>query len=400
MRAAVATRAAHGLLGPERPREVRRLGSRLLQVRRHGEEGLHLLRPFWDTLARASRADSIFLSWEWQESWWRHYGPVRGRRACILSFHGPDERLLGIAPLYAERRSWNGIPLRTLALFGDGSGDGDDLDILALPRHETAVAGALLRHLHERGDWDVLDLHPVPHGSGTLGALRTLAPRRGWTCRQRELACSRTPLPGSWDELLAGLKPRLRSRARALLRDTVDGNGGRLERLDRARDLEQGLRILFDLHTRRWNAIGRPGCFADPARRDFFRDLAFRAVRNGWLRLYVLRDGERALAAQIGFVYRGVFLAIQEGFEPDAGERSPGVALRAAVLRACIHEGLTAYDNLLGAPPQKMRWAAQERRVVGLTLARARSTGSCALRLIDVGRGLRDAWRSRRGGAV
>jgi len=101
----------------------------------------------------------------------------------------------------------------------------------------------------------------------------------------------------------------------------------------------------------------------------------------------VLHHDGAPLAAQIGYVFDNVFLQIQEGFDPDAYDRSPGVALRAAVLRECIAEGLDAYDNLLGTPPQKMRWGAEPRRVRRLTLARPGSIASLMLRAHGVLRG-------------
>lgn len=371
-----------------------RTPSRTMSVRRHRDEAFHLLRPFWNPLLHASRADSMFLSWEWQESWWRHFGAGRGRELEVVTVHGPDERIVGIAPMYRERASWNGIPLRTLRLVGDGSGDGDDLDVFALPGHEASVCAALLRWLQESPDWDVLDLCPVPAESQSLRALRSLAASSGWYARERELACTYTRLPATWEDFLSTLKSRLRSRCRSLLRRHVDeGGNGRLERIRCARDIDRGLRVLFDLHDRRWQASGEPGAFAEGSRRGFFRDLAMSAHGRGALRLWLLHVEEQPVAAQIGFVHGSTFLAIQEGFDPDAGNVSPGVALRAAVLRACIEEGLSAYDNLLGTPPQKLRWGAEPRAVNGLTLARPASAGASALRLIDAGRHARDVVR-------
>lgn len=335
-------------------------------------------RRDWAHLQRASATRSLFLTWEWQESWWRHMG--HGDLWPVSVHAGDGQEPVALVPLYRDRVRWRGLPLRTLRLVGDGSGDGDDLDAIVRAGHEGAAARALLRLLDGRRDWDLLELHPVPAGSAFLMSLERAARRYGMTMRRETYGCTYTPLPGSWDDYLATLPSRLRSRVRSLLRRTVDSDDATLHRVTSAAELDRGLDLLFELHQQRWQAAGGPGAFATAARREFFRDVAFRALQHGWLRLYTLTVGEQPVAVQIGYAYDGVFLQVQEGFAPAAAAASPGVALRAAVLRECIADGLHAYDNLLGTPPQKMRWGGTVRHVHRLSIARRRSLAAAVLR--------------------
>jgi CelD/BcsL family acetyltransferase involved in cellulose biosynthesis len=347
------------------------------------EGALWDLRREWGALLRSVDRPSMFLTWEWQEAWWRAFGRGDLWPVLVDGDRGPR----AIVPLYRDAVRLRGIPLRTLRLVGDGSGDGDDLDALVADADGPGAAAALLRLLRHRRDWDLLQLHPVPESSRFGHAVERMARRAGWAMRIEHFGCTHTPLPDDWDDFLMQLKSRMRSRVRSLLRKLVDVEGSHLERIDRADRLDAALDCLFELHQARWQAIGKPGAFADPARRRMFRDFAFRALQHGWLRLFILHVDGAPMAAQLGYVYDNVFLQIQEGFDPDAYDRSPGVALRAAVFRECIGEGLDAYDNLLGTPPQKMRWGAVSRRVRRLTIARPGSLASVMLRAHGILRG-------------
>ena len=68
--------------------------------------GFWALKPEWNDLVRRSSSDTLFLTWEWQSTWWKHLG--EGSLLLLGFRHGDDGRLAGIAPLFrkdAEGRS-------------------------------------------------------------------------------------------------------------------------------------------------------------------------------------------------------------------------------------------------------------------------------------------------------
>ena len=358
---------------------VRSIRRRTLHVEWLGERAFQRLGADWNHLLAKSCSDTLFLTWEWQESWWRHFGSQLGGRLRVMTARDATGRLLGIAPLFERTEHVRGIPIRALRLIGDGSGDGDDLDLIVRKGHLSRVTCAFLRELDRRSDWDVLRLRPVPETSPTLRAIRRAAAVVGWLERCDKLGCTESPLPGSWEEFLGRLPARFRSRVRSILRRNQEDT--RAERITNPAELAAGLEGLFDLHGQRWRASGQAGSFACPQRRAFFRDFAGRALNRGWLRFYALRGKDRTLALQIGYVYQGVFLQIQEAFDPDRALASPGVALRARVIQDCIEEGIHNYDNLLGTPHHKMRWGGRARWVCDVAIARRRPRGFIAVRL-------------------
>ncbi len=74
------------------------------------ESGFDALKDEWNELLKSSRFDTIFLTWEWQTTWWQHLGRTRGP---LFILAGRDAgRLAAVIPLYlagtpaAPCRSW------------------------------------------------------------------------------------------------------------------------------------------------------------------------------------------------------------------------------------------------------------------------------------------------------
>ena len=70
-----------------------------MRIEYHFEgDGFWALRPEWNDLLRRSCYDTLFLTWEWQCTWWQHLGEGN---LLLLGFRAEgDGRLVGIAPLF------------------------------------------------------------------------------------------------------------------------------------------------------------------------------------------------------------------------------------------------------------------------------------------------------------
>ena len=64
------------------------------------DSGFDALRDEWNDLLGRSRFDTIFLTHEWQSTWWRHLGQGRGP-LFILAVREAG-RLVAILPLYVQ----------------------------------------------------------------------------------------------------------------------------------------------------------------------------------------------------------------------------------------------------------------------------------------------------------
>ncbi len=108
------------------------------------------LRPEWTRLLQASAADSLFLTWEWLFTWWKHL--AGDRRLFILTVRSGDE-LIAIAPFARSApRVASILPLPSLEFLGTGTVGSDYLDIIVRRGSEQEALGTARSISRVRGD--------------------------------------------------------------------------------------------------------------------------------------------------------------------------------------------------------------------------------------------------------
>lgn len=331
-------------------------------------EELQSLAADWDRLLAESSSDTIFLTWEWCEAWWKAYGD--GRSLFVLTAWEGNE-LAGVAPFYSEhKRHWHG--LRTcLRVIGDGSGDSDYLDCFTRRGWERPVLASFMQFLESVPKrWDWIQIQGAPQDSPCLAALIGNATERGWSFASEPVPCATLPLPSNWDDYLSMLRPRVRTKVRSALAHFEDQLRLTPTECAAAEELDTWLPQLFDVHTRRWEKSHQPGVFRSGSKQSFYREVSRSTLQKGWLAFHRLTWGERPLALQYGFRYHNRLSVLQEGYDPSFEGLRPGIALRGWVVRGEIEQGLAEYDFLAGTARHKLDWGARPKLSRRVLLAR------------------------------
>ncbi len=328
------------------------------------------LRQEWNELLASSRANTVFLCWEWLDSWMRVQAtPPTLLVICIRDASG---ELLGVAPYYrTEYRLLKVFRYTILHVLGDSDSGAEYQTWIARASDEEAVFAQIVTALHAlRSEWDLIWMPKLEAWVSTaepvIGALRT----GGYLVNTRGVEFSAVALPDSFDSFLSQMSSNRRQQLRRKIRAVLRNEKVQIRKVTSDAELETGLEILFDLHARRWNSLGKEGAFAHrPRKKAFYREFARKALSKGWLALYVLYDDGDPKAVQFGYVYSASFLQLQEGFDPDY---LPGVgnALRARVIEDMIRLGVTEYDFLGEVSEHKRRWLANTRHGLDLLAAR------------------------------
>lgn len=297
------------------------------------------LRESWQDLADAAPGATPFQTFEWQSTWWRHYGGLREPRAVL--FHEGND-LVGLMPLVRSIGSW-----RTLRPMGIGPSD--YLHPLARESHEQAVAEGLAEVLATHAGADLIDLHQVRE---TTWLATTLA-----GAPTTQATCLVLDLPETYEAYLATLGKSLRFDVRKL--DKTMFTSGRAS-VDSFADGEtdRGLDVLFDLHRQRWKKRHLPGAFLGRAV-GFHREWAALAAKRGWLWLSELRVDGRPIGAIYAMALGHTAYYYQAGFDPEMGSVSPGTLLVAHSIRRAIDEGKRHFDFMRGDEGYKRRWKPQ-----------------------------------------
>lgn len=360
------------------------------------------MRESWDALS----GGVVFRSFDWLESWWRHYGEGDPRRElCIVLVSQREEegRVVAIAPWYRERSLARGSVLRWL---GSGEVCSDHLTLLtdkpaSADAIAGAIAGAIADHLVDRKDWDQLQLEGVDQGDTLVESLAASLLARECAVRERVAGnCWAIDLPTDWEAFLAMQSKSHRKQLRQADQRVLSSDRAVWHLVTTTEEFIQGWEVLVHLHQRRRQSLGEPGCFASRRFTKFHREVAQRLLATGRLRLSWLELDGTPAAAEYHFAGTDTTYAYQGGVDPERLTEEPGRLSNIATLQQAIAEGHQSFDFLRGDEPYKAHWRATPRGTIDWRIAAPRHAARWRLRSLDWAGGLANAVRtSLRGGA-
>ena len=312
----------------------------------------------WNALLHNSKADTPFLTLEWQKTWWDclcegelHLITVRDSGA-----------LIGVAPLFIlTQADAEGQLRRILRLIGSVDAS-DYLDLIAMRGRERDVLQALLDALARSNDWDVLDLYNVPEASCTREWLPELAAERGWKLTdEKQVVCPIIHLPATFDDYVASLDKKERHELRRKLR-RAEGTEGvtwyAITGSDRAHDLDEAAEAFIDLMMK--SRSDKSDFMTDRMRR-FFHQMIHATHDGGFLHLTFLEvDGVKA-ATYLSFDYNHKRLVFNSGLATEGFQSlSAGIVLVARMIEDAIQQGYSEFDFLRGDEKYKYQLGAKD----------------------------------------
>jgi CelD/BcsL family acetyltransferase involved in cellulose biosynthesis len=325
------------------------------------ETGFEALAGEWNPLLHHSDTDTVFLTYEWQQTWWRFFSS--GRELFLISLR-QDGALVGIVPFYRQKLE-NGQTV--IELIG-GKDICDYLDVLLLPDYRDQAYHTVFEFLTtEMMDWDALNFHCIPAASPYQPLHRAAMKQRLIANRQVEDVCPIIPLPATWDDYLAMLDKKQRHEIRRKIR-RAEGEAHVQWYVTSDPDLlSEDMDAFFDLH--RKSSPDKEDFIGEPAMQGFFQEIARLALARGWLELsFLLIDGEKA-ATMLCFAYNNRTLVYNSGYDPlRFGYLSPGIVLLGYHIQDSIAKGRTAFDFLRGDEVYKYRFGGQDSEVFRITV--------------------------------
>jgi len=335
-----------------------------MRIEAHFETGgFWALRPEWNDLVHRSRCDNLFLTWEWQSTWWEHLGEGK---LLLLGFRADGGRLVGIAPLFHTQTD-DGKP----ALYMNGCRDVSDyLDLIVEVGQEEAVYRELLDYLQNQAPpWDLVDLCNIPQDSKTYVQLREMAEDQGLQALvEVEDVCPIIDLPSDWEDYLTMLDKKQRHEVRRKLRKADGEADTRFIIVGPDHDLQTEMQNFIDLHQK---STPEKDAFMDPQMQGFFFKVAQVLQAQGWLQLvFVEMDGQKA-ATLLNFDYGDAILVYNSGYDPNQFRHlSPGIVVTARSIEYAIAQGRSKFDFLRGDEVYKYRFGAQDTQVRRLLIAK------------------------------
>ncbi|NOY98213.1 MAG: GNAT family N-acetyltransferase [Chloroflexi bacterium] len=320
----------------------------------------------WNALLAQSATHVPFLRHEYLRAWWSTLGGGEWRRGELAVITATENgRLRGIAPLFLTEHE--GQP--SLMLLGSIE-ISDFLDVVVRPDDLRPFIAGLLDYLGSDypSAWSALDLYNLPEESPTLAALKAQAESRGWTFSQERLQpAPYVPLPGDFDEYLAGLNKKQRHEIRRKMR-----RAAAYEKPVRWYIVEDEAALDEEIEAccRLMAQDPEKQAFLSQTMRTQMRTMIYAAFRAGWLQLAFLEvDGEKA-AGYLNFDYGGRIYVYNSGLDQRFRALSPGWVLLGHLLQWANENGRTEFDFMRGDEDYKYKFGGIDRFVVRARVAR------------------------------
>ncbi len=318
------------------------------------------LEGTWPSLLAASPLrDNIFLTWDWVDAWWRHYGS--GNKMVVLMVQ-EDGKPLALAPMMKTRYRLPGLGrIRKIQFLGSPISDYHNFIIVRDEyRCLRSIVGYLLDNFE---DCDWIELNELPDSSTTLDSIRSLGSDLSGRLSLRERVCNvcpYIPLPRSFDALMKGLDGRWRHNLNRFSRRIRNDHAVELKRYDEMdMSLTEAMDAFIKLHQMRWIGKGMPGEFKEASFREFHLDVARRFAEKDQLGLYFLTADGIPVSAEYNFEMGRRASSYLSGFDPAFSRYAVGNVTVLMTLDRYIRRGFETYDLLRGNEPYKFQWTSK-----------------------------------------
>jgi len=356
----------------------------------HTSADLVALRDEWNALLARRARPSLFLSWDWMNTWWEVFQREDHRLWVLCARQPASGELVGIAPLVMRPQSGPLATWRALMILGRW--ESYHLDFIVRPGEEAPVADAFMRYLRQRSrEWDLLELAYLDSSSPCLEGL---LPHGPWYAGEEDVYIY-VEFDGSWDDYWMRQSSKHRNtltrRERHLRRDYPD----REIAYHVHRQLDQGQRVfevLMELMRQRWAAEGdTPEQYFGRDFARFTRASAELASRLGLLRLYSLWVGDHIVSAELILMEEGSDTAhfYRTVMDYQWSQYSVGMLLFNYVLKDLMGLGVRRLELGDGITEQKLRYGTGQHSDVTLRTG-ARREVQLWLQSMETGRSV---WR-------
>ncbi|HVY78143.1 MAG TPA: GNAT family N-acetyltransferase [Solirubrobacterales bacterium] len=313
------------------------------------EEQLEPLREQWDELA--VRLGMPYAAPAWMLAWWHHAAPAGAAMRVVTV--GDGERLLGIAPLFANGGEGRSAHYQLLS-----SRLAPPAPVLVDPEHAAeaipALAGAIGR------------ARPKPallriEGSREMHALTTEQLVAAWPgIRPEAQRTEVVPMPmvriegRSYEEWLGEKRSKFRHEAKRRRRKLEEAGGSfRLATLD---DAEEAIDAFMRLHGARWQLRGGSTALV-PGVREMLAEAAAAMLPSGRLRVHLLELEGKTIAVQIIVAAGPEAIGWSGGFDEATKSLAPAVQLTLEAIAEAAKHGNARFNLGPGGQAYKERLA-------------------------------------------
>lgn len=324
----------------------------------------------WNGLLHNSEINTVFLTWEWLFTWWKHFGD--GKKLFILIVRDKVGELLGIAPLCIKKvEVYYLMSLNTLTFLGDEEICSDYLDFILCKEKSNKVLRVIFEYLYSHSNlWDIAFLNDLPETSKSLKyAKDILESKKVYNFLREAEKCPYITLPDNFETYIQGLSKNMRYNFKRRMKNLENKYNVKFNIWSKSNNLEKAMESLFDLHRKRREMIGSEGDFSKKKLLAFHKEIAHKFNEIGVLRIYYMSFKRKPVSMLYGFRYDNKFFYFQSGMEPDYEKKSVGLVLMGLCIKDSIDNKLKEFDFLRGFETYKFKWTQSYRKTFNLAFS-------------------------------
>lgn len=291
----------------------------------------------WDKLTDESTTATFFQTYNWLTFWTKHFP----QHVKIIGIY-ENEALIGIAPF--SIKDGKAEILGTTAVFGKELVT-DFGDIIVKKEREKEVWEAV----RSKVGGNTMQLDFIRENSPSFRTLKDLGGG------EEEDTAPYIDLPDTWDVYLSSLDRHSRHELRRKIRKLEREGAFKTCEEENEGDSEF-LRLMSLSSDQKRN-------FLSEGMKNFFTDLIKNFSMYHTLQLCFLKLGSVNIAAALIFKFKDEILLYNSGFDPKFSYLSPGLLLKAYLIKDAIEKGFKKFDFLRGGERYKYDLGGKERKL-------------------------------------
>lgn len=301
----------------------------------------------WDVLIKNSSVSTFFQSSAWINIWLKHF-----REESLIYKIYDNKELIGIAPLIKRNEN---ISLLGMSPVLDKELVSDYGDIVAKISFELPVWKEIITKLKAQNPKLKIVIDFIREDSSSYSVLKEL----GGQEKQVDVS-PYIVLPETWEAYIATLDRHNRHELKRKMRRLEEDEVTKSCYSGDEKEIDEFFRLMaLSNEQKRY--------FLSPTMKNFFNDIIKTFVKSGELEMCFLKKEERYIAAVMVFHCNNEDLLYNSGFDLQYSYLSPGLVLKAYMIRKAIETKKTRFDFLRGGERYKYDLGAKERKLYKFT---------------------------------
>jgi CelD/BcsL family acetyltransferase involved in cellulose biosynthesis len=347
-------------------------------------EEFRSLRESWNALLRESPDNNIFLTWEWQFTWWQYFDQGKELRIFLIK---DGNELIGIIPFAQSKYRKGLISINILENLCSETCDYSGI-IISRNKYETAFA-FFMNYVEKmmRENEIIIRIWHVPRDSMFATALVQKYPSYSNSLFLYERIVSRCPyinLPTTWEEYYSDFLSKKKRKNLRRIMQTTKNHEVEFKKYTKTNDLRGQLQILFELHQKRWREKNIISKFTNPKAQEFYIDISRACLENDWLDLSFLNIDGKTVSVRWGFNYNNTRYCMTPAFDLNYSACAVGTQHLMKAIEESIQSGLKQFDFLKGEEPYKYDWTKSKKDNIRITITRNNIGGKFRVKLIEI----------------